>query len=42
MLQGGHPRHPQVLDDMETGLDNGQGPITKDGLEHGGSSHLES
>nr|POE76294.1 hypothetical protein CFP56_25662 [Quercus suber] len=42
MLQGGHPWNPLVLDDMETGLDNGQGPITEDGLEHGGSSHLES
>ena len=42
MLQGGHPRHPQVLDDMETRLDNGQGPTTEDGLEHGGNDHLES
>ena len=42
MLQGGHPRHPQVLDDMETELDNGQGPIMEDRLEHGGSNHLKS
>lgn len=42
MLQGGHSRHTQISDDMETGLDNGQGPVTEDGLEHGGSGHLES
>ena len=42
MLQGGHPRHTQISNDMETGLDNEQGPIMEDGLEHGGSGHLES
>ena len=42
MLQAGHPRHTQISNDMETGLDNGQGPITEDSLEHGGSGHLES
>ena len=38
LLQGGHSRHPEIYDDMETGLDGVQRYSEEDGMEYGGSS----
>ena len=37
-LQGGHSRHPEIYDDMETELDEVQRYSEEDGMEYGGSS----
>ncbi|KAK9986765.1 hypothetical protein SO802_031716 [Lithocarpus litseifolius] len=42
MLQGGHSWHSQVHDGLETRVGNRQGPLTEDGLKHGGGIHVES
>ena len=38
LLQGGHSRHFEIYDDMETRLDGVQGYTKEDGMEYGGNS----
>ena len=38
LLQGGHNRHSEIYDDMETRLDGVQGYIEEDGMEYGGNN----